>query len=353
MEAYFKAQAGLHPAMRPRDALKACYQAAFGAEHMIADPASARRYLHEEMRACPADAALPLTEALSPDTCRVNLSAWKASGLPESLPAEVFLRSCAPRTDGMERFSSCLRVVDRLAAAGELPFSAADWQAGKREYLDEGVRPVHHSDAYRAAEHPAYRVVSFRYARALRLLAALGGDRLQIIALDGRCASGKSTLADDLASLAGASTVHMDDFFLPAALRTPERLGAPGGNVHIERFRDEVLPGLRGGAAFAYRRFDCGKMALDGLRDVPASDLYIVEGAYSCHPALGAYMTLRAFSDIDPETQRARILRREGKAGLERFLTRWIPMEERYIAAFGIREKADLILPAQAQPGGW
>ena len=35
------------------------------------------------------------------------------------------------------------------------------------------------------------------------------------------------------------------------------------------------------------------------------------------------------------------------------FLTRWIPMEERYIAAFGIREKADLILPAQAQPGGW
>ena len=37
----------------------------------------------------------------------------------------------------------------------------------------------------------------------------------------------------------------MDDFFLPPALRTPERRSEPGGNVHYERFLTEVLPNLR------------------------------------------------------------------------------------------------------------
>ena len=346
---YLRGQARLHPALAPLDVLKLCYQAAFGAEHLLRDAASARAYLHEELAACAADANAPLTEAVAPDTCRVRLAAWKAARLPEDWLAELFTRSCTPRTDGKERFFAYLRDADALAAAGELPFSGEDWQREKQAYLAEGVRPVHHSARYRAAERPAYRVIDYRYARMLPLLQAPGPKR-RIIALDGRCASGKTTLARDMAEIVGAAAVHMDDFFLPPELRTPERLQTPGGNVHYERFLTDVLPGLRGGGAFSYPRFDCSMMALRGERAVPEADTVIVEGAYSCHPVLGDYMTLRAFSDIDPAEQRRRILLREGKAGLEVFNARWIPMEERYFAAYRVRETAQVILPSRALP---
>ena len=71
-----------------------------------------------------------------------------------------------------------------------------------------------------------------------------------VIAVDGRAAAGKTTFAEELAVTLGGAVVHMDDFFLPGELRTPERLAAPGGNVHAERFAEEVLPFLRRGAAF-------------------------------------------------------------------------------------------------------
>ena len=67
------------------------------------------------------------------------------------------------------------------------------------------------------------------------------------IAIDGPAASGKTTLGTALAREYPAVLVHMDDFFLPPALRTPERLDTPGGNVHWERVRAQVLEPLARG----------------------------------------------------------------------------------------------------------
>ena len=84
---------------------------------------------------------------------------------------------------------------------------------------------------------------------------------MRIIAIDGRCAAGKTTLAARLAKELGGDVIHMDDFFLPPALRTQERRSEPGGNVHYERFLTEVIPKLASGQAFSYQRFDCSRMA--------------------------------------------------------------------------------------------
>ena len=59
-----------------------------------------------------------------------------------------------------------------------------------------------------------------------------------MLAIDGMSASGKSTLAQEVADKYGGSVVHMDDFFLPAELRTNKRLETPGGNIHYERFKE-------------------------------------------------------------------------------------------------------------------
>lgn len=136
----------------------------------------------------------------------------------------------------------------------------------------------------------------------------------------------------------------MDDFFLPLELRTEVRLKEPGGNVHYERFQKEVLPALHRGGDFSYRRFDCSRMELGEERKVSGNGILVVEGAYSCHPKLEKYMTLRVFSDVESKEQLRRIGIRDGEQALEAFKQRWIPMEENYFAAYGIRERADIVL---------
>ena len=88
-----------------------------------------------------------------------------------------------------------------------------------------------------------------QYLRLLPVLESVAARREAeapyVIAIDGRAASGKSTMGQQLAQILGAGLVHMDDFFLPLELRTEQRLRTPGGNVHYERFREEVLPHLR------------------------------------------------------------------------------------------------------------
>lgn len=169
-------------------------------------------------------------------------------------------------------------------------------------------------------------------------------SEIRVIAIDGRCASGKTTLAQELGAYLGAEIVHMDDFFLPKELRTPERLSQPGGNVHYERFLEEVMPALRKPQAFFYRKFDCSAMRLTETVKVAASPYRIVEGAYSQHPALSEYADIRIFCDIDPMQQQARILERNGEKALPVFRERWIPMEEQYFREYEIREQADYVV---------
>ncbi|HIU02069.1 MAG TPA: uridine kinase [Candidatus Onthocola gallistercoris] len=172
-------------------------------------------------------------------------------------------------------------------------------------------------------------------------------DKIWIISVDGRAAAGKTTLAARLSQLLGASVIHMDDFFLPGMLRTVERLDEPGGNVHYERFSREVLPHLRENRRFDYRIFDCVQMRYSGKRSVENSRYRIVEGSYSNHPVFGDYADFRIFCDVDPEEQKERILRRNGRESEKVFEQKWIPMEEKYFECFKIREKADHHLVSQ------
>ena len=77
-----------------------------------------------------------------------------------------------------------------------------------------------------------------------------------IVAIAGKCTSGKTTLASKLAQIYDCNVFHMDDFFLRPEQRTPERFAEIGGNVDYERFREEVLLPLKSGKAVSYRHFD-------------------------------------------------------------------------------------------------
>ncbi len=164
-----------------------------------------------------------------------------------------------------------------------------------------------------------------------------------LVAIDGRCASGKTTLADALKRDLGCSVIHMDHFFLRPEQRTSERLSQPGGNVDYERFLEEVLKPLSRGEAFSYRPYDCQKQRLSDEIFVEPRAVTIIEGAYSCHPRLVNKYDLRVFMSIEAGEQMRRIQNRNGKAA-ERFREEWIPLEERYFEAFGVQDKCELCL---------
>lgn len=163
-----------------------------------------------------------------------------------------------------------------------------------------------------------------------------------IAAIDGRCGAGKTTLAACIHERTGATVFHMDDFFLRPEQRTRERLGTPGENVDHERFLSEVLLPLRQGAMeLPYRRFDCKSQSLLEPVNIKVGQLCIVEGSYSCHPALVGQYDWRIFLTVSPDEQMERIIRRNGAEAAKVFASRWIPLEESYFSICAVEGQCD------------
>lgn len=167
------------------------------------------------------------------------------------------------------------------------------------------------------------------------------------VAIDGMAASGKTTLSAALAqAFSKSAVVHTDDFTIPLEDRYPGYFDAQLSNADLLRFDREVLSPLKSGKTASYRPYVCHPTPgfLEPVRIPADTRVLIVEGAYSLHPLLFERYDLRILSLIDPDTQRARILERNGQAQLERFLSLWIPMENRHIEAHELRSRCDLTL---------
>ena len=164
-----------------------------------------------------------------------------------------------------------------------------------------------------------------------------------LLAIDGRCAAGKTTLAAELAEQWGCNVIHMDDFYLSFRDRTPERMAQPGGHMDLERLQEEVLLPLRKGASFWYRPYDCHRDLWLPPRSLDGGKPTIVEGSYSCHPRLSGFYDAMVFLDISQKEQLSRVRRRNADA-TEMFLTTWIPREEYYFSVCGIQAHCDLVV---------
>ena len=164
-----------------------------------------------------------------------------------------------------------------------------------------------------------------------------------LIAIDGRCASGKSTLAAMLGRRLNCSVFHTDHFFLRPCQRTEERLGEPGGNMDRERFAEEVLKPFSKGERVLYRPFDCHTMGFSPASEIPFGQMAVTEGSYCCHPELWDFYDLHIFLNVSAEEQLRRIEKRNG-ADLEVFRNKWIPLEEKYFVEYGIKDKCELVL---------
>ena len=174
--------------------------------------------------------------------------------------------------------------------------------------------------------------------------------KVVLVAIDGPGGSGKTFLAESLRKTLGesavpASTVHVDDFFLPSGLRPT---GAPaerpiGGDFDWPRLRDQVLHPLRRGVSARYDRYDWGKDTLADSREVPPDRVVIVEGVYSSRRELAQHYDMRIWVDCPRELRLLRGLNRDGEVARRKWEEDWMPSEDRYILEHRPQELADAV----------
>ncbi len=333
-----RAHRARYPRMEAQDFGKLAYQSEFGPSHLRKSGQTSQERILAALLAEEADAPARPPEPIGGNLCRFHLSRdlSPVEGMP--LLGRLLLKTMW-EVEGTDE--GLQKKLDQLQAL-DIP-GWKDWLAEYR-----GCPVISHSEAFRTAYQPHYRVLCRDYAAffpALLPLEALSRmDRPSVAAVDGRCGSGKTSFAELAgAVLGGCEVVHMDDFYLPPDRRKGDWLETPGGNMDLTRFRDEVLLPLRQGKAAIYRPFNCQTGQLGEPVELAGGGLILVEGSYSLHPLLAEHYDEKIFLTCSHEAQTARLQNREG-AGFHAFEERWIPMEERYLAQCGVERSASLVV---------
>lgn len=337
--------------MQIRDMVKLIYQNEFGGGHLVGDELKSFGMLEEEYRNLCSSAASyykdNLFEDIGNNLYRLHLYPLADTTLSLETLNKFFVNTANSYRGNIESFLKKLDVLVSMCRNNELPFSPAEAEAFVTEYRAKGCPPLSHSDVYRKAYSPAYRIVQKEYRDYFGLFCRidelLKHKDVVTVAIDGNCCAGKSTLADLVSKVYDCNVFHMDDFFLTPELRTAERLSEPGGNVDYMRFRNEVISGIKSKKEFKYQKFDCGKMALTEWVHVTPKRLNIVEGSYSMHPVLSDNYDFKVFMSAGENVQAERVLKRNGPELYKKFVELWIPLENRYFRELKIKEKCDLV----------
>ena len=331
--------------MRIQDMVKLLYQNEFAGGHFVTDEADCLRRLREECHGLQAVPSQQAFESIGNGLCRLYLTSPRCKEIDLGTINRFFVNTANTSGGSIENFKKKLDVLRRCCYEGILPYPV-DALDAYLEAITQGSMLVSHSPVYRAAYHPAYRVVKAVYGEFFAVFSRIDDlmktrERVNV-AIDGNSCAGKSTLAALIGGVYNSNVFHMDDFFLTPDLKTEERLDEIGGNVDYVRFAEEVIAGLNSENPFAYRAYDCQRQELGLPVPVTPRRLNIIEGAYSLHPTLADTFDLKIFLRIDAQEQSRRILARNGAVMHRRFMEEWIPMENRYFAEMGIMEQCDL-----------
>ena len=367
--------------MEVQDYIKLAYQATFGGGHLVTDARESFRRLQEEA----AEAGKCGLKCSCENYDHGDADSWNSQGeeftddgtiAGQTDPFEyvgdnhsrlhldrlngrisletvncMFLDSASELTGTEEEFKEKMETVRQCCADKLLDISLEEFEKQYEDYLKQGIHAVHHSRSFNEKYHPAYRIVKncyhhyFQAFEQIEQLLKESDQPVLKVAIDGRCAGGKSTLGNLLKNTYDCNLFHMDDFFLQPYQRTPERRAQAGGNVDYERFKTEVLDQIDAQKqTFDYQLYSCKHQQLTDFVSVEKKRLNIVEGSYSQHPYFGDCYDLRFFVDVSPELQLERIEKRNGKEMLENFKTMWIPMEEKYFSAYDVRSKSTVLI---------
>lgn len=151
--------AGRYPLMEPTDAVKLIYQNEFGGGHLIRDVDSCMNYLRREYESVIQSPDALLLEDIGNGMYRVNLNALDHAGYSIDQLGADFIRSANAHQGSLDNFLQKLEILRQLTREGRMPFSIEALDAYLETYRQAGYPMVSHSDTYRNAYSPAYRII--------------------------------------------------------------------------------------------------------------------------------------------------------------------------------------------------
>lgn len=162
--------------MEPMDGIKLIYQNEFGCGHFVQDEQACLAFLRREYETTPRNLEQPLEEEIGNGFLRISLAALPEEKL-EWL-GQVFLISSRFCQGERQRFLQKLTLFQQLTEQGCFSFSMEALAVCLRAYEAAGFPAVSHSETYRQAYHPAYRVVrKENWVEKKEILHQTGGGR--------------------------------------------------------------------------------------------------------------------------------------------------------------------------------
>ena len=153
-----------YPKLEVADIFKFIFQSAFGCEHLVSSEERALNYIIAELERIKDENSEPRVDALDGDYSRVYLSCLNDEVTPDVL-AKYFCLSAKTEPCGKERLLEKISVARELIEDGTIPLSLSDFDELHAKWREAGYPAIHHSESFREAYHPAYRVIANEYLK--------------------------------------------------------------------------------------------------------------------------------------------------------------------------------------------
>ena len=149
-----------YPAMELVDAMKLLHQATMGSEHWVLEDAAAA-WMDREWASLGPGPDEPLVDTLGANGryARINLRPYRAAGGAPGPLVGAFVAAGREAPPDSAALSCALEALAELARRGQVPWSADSVSAVIVRWRQEGFPALRHSELYRRAQAPAYRVV--------------------------------------------------------------------------------------------------------------------------------------------------------------------------------------------------
>lgn len=151
-----------YPLATLQDVYKTCYQDYFGAEHLMSDTAAARRYLSMEIETC-RDTDMSFMPKREPTGfrhrfTRINLACVVDGELTEDQLLSLFIKAASKDNAFGDSWAEEWQKIESIALQVCPDWADEPLQAELR-LAAKGKHAVRHSEAFRNAYNPHYRII--------------------------------------------------------------------------------------------------------------------------------------------------------------------------------------------------
>ncbi|MBA2286421.1 MAG: hypothetical protein H0W02_13140 [Ktedonobacteraceae bacterium] len=173
-----------------------------------------------------------------------------------------------------------------------------------------------------------------------------------LVALDGRSGTGKSTIAQAIASRVEGVIVVGDDFYSGGNDDAWSGLSAKqkvDKGIDWQRMRAQVLEPLLAKKPASWHALDFKpEIGWVGWKDetveLEPAPVILVDGVYSTRPELSDLVDLAILVEADDAVRRQRLVIREGQAFMDRWHRLWDSAEDYYFTSICPRASFDIVV---------